>query len=63
MLRGWNEKPKASSLEYLEESLNVVLAAIRQDSEKCTHIFVNTVIGKTTGIAAVTGIATLITAP
>lgn len=59
---GWNEKPKASSLEHLEESLNAVVAAIRQDSEKRTRIFVNTVIGKTTGIAAVTGIATLITA-
>lgn len=59
---GWNEKPKASSLEHLEECLNAVVAAIRQDSEKRTRIFVNTVIGKTTGIAAVTGIATLITA-
>lgn len=59
---GWNEKPKASSLEHLDESLNAVVAAIRQDSEKRTRIFVNTVIGKTTGIAAVTGIATLITA-
>jgi len=59
---GWNEKPKASSLEHLEESLNAVVAAIRQDSEKRTRIFVNTVIGKTAGIAAVTGIATLITA-
>ena len=59
---GWNEKPKASSLEHLEDNLNAVVAAIRQDSEKRTRIFVNTVIGKTTGIAAVTGIATLITA-
>lgn len=59
---GWNEKPKASSLKHLEENLNAVVAAIRQDSEKRTRIFVNTVIGKTTGIAAVTGIATLITA-
>ena len=59
---GWNEKPKASSLEHLEESLNAVVAAIRQDSEKRTRIFVNTVISKTTGIAAVTGIASLISA-
>lgn len=59
---GWNEKPKASSLQHLEETLNTVVAAIRQDSEKRTRIFVNTVIGKTTGIAAVTGITTLITA-
>lgn len=59
---GWNEKPKANSLQHLEETLNTVVAAIRQDSEKRTRIFVNTVIGKTTGIAAVTGITTLITA-
>ena len=59
---GWNEKPKANSLQHLEETLNAIVAAIRQDSEKRTRIFVNTVIAKTTGIAAVTGIATLITA-
>ena len=59
---GWNEQPKASSLEHLEDTLNEVVAAIRQDSEKRTRIFVNTVIGKTTGFAAVTGIASLITA-
>ena len=59
---GWNEKPKANSLQHLEETLNAIVAAIRQDSEKRTRIFVNTVIGKTTGIAAVTGIATLIAA-
>lgn len=59
---GWNEKPKASSLEHLEESLNAVVAAIRQDSEKRTRIFVNTVIGKTAGITAVTSISALIAA-
>ncbi len=59
---GWNEKPRANSLQHLEETLNAIVAAIRQDSEKRTRIFVNTVIGKTTGIAAVTGIATLIAA-
>jgi hypothetical protein len=57
---GWNEKPKANSLQHLEETLNAVVAAIRQDSEKRTRIFVNAVISKTTGIAAVTGIAALI---
>lgn len=59
---GWNEKPRANSLQHLEETLNAVVAAIRQDSEKRTRIFVNTVISKTTGVAAVTGIATLISA-
>ncbi len=59
---GWNQKPKANSLQHLEETLNAVVAAIRQDSEKRTRIFVNTVISKTTGVAAVTGIATLISA-
>ena len=59
---GWNEKPKASSLEHLEECLNAVVAAIRQDSEKRTRIFVNTVIGKTAGITAVTSISALIAA-
>lgn len=59
---GWNERPKASSLEHLEENLNAVVAAIRQDSEKRTRIFVNTVIGKTAGITAVTSISTLIAA-
>lgn len=59
---GWNEKPKANSLQHLEETLNALVAAIRQDSEKRTRIFVNAVISKTTGIAAVTGIATLISA-
>lgn len=58
----WNEKPKASSLEHLEETLNAVVAAIRQDSEKRTRIFVNTVIGKTAGITAVTSISALIAA-
>lgn len=59
---GWNARPKASSLEHLEENLNAVVAAIRQDSEKRTRIFVNTVIGKTAGITAVTSISTLIAA-
>lgn len=59
---GWNEKPKANSLQHLEVTLNAIVAAIRQDSEKRTRIFVNAVISKTTGIAAVTGIATLISA-
>lgn len=59
---GWNQKPKANSLPHLEDTLNAVVAAIRQDSEKRTRIFVNTVISKTTGVAAVTGIATLISA-
>ena len=59
---GWNEKPKANSLQHLEGTLNAIVAAIRQDSEKRTRIFVNTVISKTTGIAAITGIATLISA-
>ncbi len=59
---GWNEKPRANSLQHLEETLNAMVAAIRQDSEKRTRIFVNAVVSKTTGIAAVTGISTLISA-
>lgn len=56
----WNERPKANSLQHLEETLNSVVAAIRQDSEKRTRIFVNAAISKTTGIAAISGIAALI---
>lgn len=59
---GWNNKPQTNSLQYLEEMLNAVVAAVRQDSVKRTRIFVNTVISKTTGVAAVTGISTLISA-
>lgn len=59
---GWNEKPQSNSLPYLEETLTGVVAAIRQDSEKRTRIFVNAVISKTTGVVAVTGIAAFISA-
>lgn len=59
---GWDEKPKANSLQHLEATLNAAVAAIRQDSEKRTRIFVNAVISKSTGIAAATGIAALISA-
>lgn len=57
---GWNEKPKASTLQHLEATLNAVVSAIRQDSEKRTQVFVNTIIGKTSGIAALTGLSALI---
>ena len=59
---GWNEKPRSNSLEHLESVLTSVVAAVRQDSEKRTRIFVNVVIGKTAGVAAVSGIAAFISA-
>lgn len=59
---GWNEKPRSNSLEHLESVLTSVVAAVRQDSEKRTRIFVNVVISKTAGVAAVTGIVASISA-
>ncbi|MBB6465844.1 hypothetical protein HNQ96_001702 [Aminobacter lissarensis] len=54
--------PVANSLESLETVLTSTVAAIRQDSEKRTRIFVNAVIGKTSGVVAVGGITALISA-
>lgn len=57
---GWEEKPKSSSLEHLEQVLTKLVSAILQKSDKHTRIFISTVIGKLGGVAAAGGITGLI---
>jgi len=53
-------KPAATSLELIEESLTSIVAAIRQESEDRSRIFINAVVGKTVGLGSAAGIAGLI---
>lgn len=58
---GWVEMPRSQSLAHLEDVLTQTVAAIRQDSERRTRIFVKAVIGKSIGLLAVGGITGLVT--
>lgn len=58
---GWAEMPRSNSLEHLESVLTQSVAAILQDSERRTRIFIKAVIGKSIGAIAVGGIAGLVT--
>lgn len=58
---GWAEKPRSDSLEHLETILTQMVAAIRQDSERRTRIFIKAAIGKSVGAIAAGGIVGLVT--
>ncbi len=57
----WREKPASSSLEHLENTLTQVVSAILQTSDKRARIFINAVVGKFGGFAAISGFSGLIT--